>query len=102
MCGRYSLSKTEEIRERFFESDDLPIPPRRHNVCPEQLMPVIVGGEKNRRLQFMNWELIPSWAKDPKSSINARIEGILAKPTFEKSALYRRCLVPACGFYEWK
>jgi putative SOS response-associated peptidase YedK len=53
----------------------------------------------------MQWGLIPSWSKDPQQSkpmINARIEGILGKPTFRGHVRKHRCLFPADEFYEWK
>ena len=78
MCGRYTLSKGEQIRWRFGieEFSDTNIAPS-YNVCPEQSMPVVVAGE-NFRLELMEWGLIPFWSKEPKSlAINARIEGIL-------------------------
>ena len=52
----------------------------------------------------MEWGLVPSWSKDPSKAgfINARIEGILSKPSFRGPIRKRRCLVPADGFYEWK
>jgi putative SOS response-associated peptidase YedK len=52
----------------------------------------------------MIWRLFPSWAKDPKigyKMINARSETAAEKPSF-RSAMKRRCLVPATGFYDWK
>src|SRR3954447_21793786 len=48
--------------------------------------------------------LIPFWAKDDKTRytmINARAEGIEAKPAYRKPLRSQRCLVPASGFYEW-
>jgi putative SOS response-associated peptidase YedK len=49
--------------------------------------------------------LIPSWSKDPTIAnklINARGETIAEKPSFRGSFKYKRCLIPADGFYEWK
>jgi putative SOS response-associated peptidase YedK len=53
----------------------------------------------------MRWGLFPAWAKDPKSLpllINARAETIMEKPAYRWAFKYRRCLVPASGFYEWQ
>ena len=52
----------------------------------------------------MRWGLIPRWAKDAAIGarlINARSEGIEAKPAFREAFKLRRCLIPADGFYEW-
>ena len=102
MCGRYTLSNAERMRVRFqIEMEDFDLTPR-YNISPEQVMPVVVRDDRNR-LEMMQWGLIPAWSKEPKSmAINARIEGILTKPSFRKPIRYHRCLIPATGFYEWK
>ena len=53
----------------------------------------------------MRWGLIPFWAKDPLTFvplINARAETAADKPAFRGAMRYRRCLVPADGYYEWR
>ena len=53
----------------------------------------------------MKWGLIPSWAQNPSvgaSMINARSVTVSTKPAFRDPLKFRRCLIPADGFYEWK
>jgi putative SOS response-associated peptidase YedK len=55
-------------------------------------------------LSLVRWGLIPSWAKDMSGSagmVNARSETASTKPAFRDPMKFRRCLVPADGFYEW-
>ncbi len=57
-----------------------------------------------RELALVRWGLIPHWVKDPDNFtmlINARAETVREKPSFRAAMRYRRCLVPADGFYEW-
>jgi putative SOS response-associated peptidase YedK len=57
-----------------------------------------------RRFRLMRWGLLPGFVKDPKqfpTLINARSEEALEKPSFRHAMRFRRCLVPADGFYEW-
>jgi putative SOS response-associated peptidase YedK len=49
--------------------------------------------------------LIPHWAKDAKMAytmINARVETLTQRPAFRGLLSHHRCLVPACGYYEWQ
>ncbi len=107
MCGRYRLSRRKQIIEEHFDSvsgeeDWTP----RYNVAPMQPVPVIRQHPKEpaRELSLMRWGLIPHWAKTPStaaSTINARSETAGIKPAFRDALKYRRCLIPADGFYEW-
>ena len=69
----------------------------RYNVAPTQQVPIVRrAGE--RELAQVRWGLIPFWAKDEKIGyklINARAEGIDAKPSFREAFKRgRRCLIP--------
>jgi len=108
MCGRYRLSRRKQILEEYFasvsgEEDWSP----RYNIAPTQPVPVIRQNPKEpvRELSLIRWGLIPSWAKHPSvaaSTINARSETAGTKPAFRDAFQFRRCLIPADGFYEWQ
>jgi len=108
MCGRYRLSRRKQILEAHFETAEWPDDwSPRYNVAPTQAVPVIRQHPKEpaRQLSHMLWGLIPNWAKDPSiasSTINAKSETAADKPAFRDPLKFRRCLIPADGFYEWK
>ena len=105
MCGRYLLTASpEEIEELFGYLDGEPFPPR-YNIAPTQPIPVVRIEHHVRRFALVRWGLIPGWVKDTGDFpllINARAESLLEKPAFRNAFRYRRCLVPASGFYEWQ
>ena len=108
MCGRYRLSRRKKILEEYFESEwgEENWSPR-YNIAPTQPVPVIRQSPKEpvRQLSLMRWGLIPSWAKDTSGAammINARSETASIKPAYREPLKFRRCLIPADGFYEWQ
>jgi putative SOS response-associated peptidase YedK len=107
MCGRYRLSRRKQIIEEHFETADWQEDwSPRYNVAPTQPIPVIRQHPKEpvRQISLMKWGLIPNWARDASianSTINARSETAATKPAFRDPLRYRRCLIPADGFYEW-
>ena len=89
----------------FFRYLEQPNFPPRYNVAPTQPIPVVRLWEGARHFALVRWGLIPGWVKDPRGFslvINARGDSVLDKPAFRSAMRYRRCLVPADGFYEWK
>jgi putative SOS response-associated peptidase YedK len=108
MCGRYRLSRRKQLVEEYFDCgpwDDDWSP--RYNIAPTQPIPVIRQSPKEpvRQISSMKWGLIPNWARDvsiASSTINAKSETAAIKPAFRDPLKFRRCLIPADGFYEWK
>jgi putative SOS response-associated peptidase YedK len=105
MCGRFTLTvDPADLRDAF---GDFIFPNRfapRFNIAPTQPVLAIPNDAKNTA-DFFLWGLIPSWAKDPgiaNKLINARGETIAEKPSFRGGFKYKRCLILADGFYEWK
>lgn len=105
MCGRFALPNPEEIAGHF-NLYQIPNFAPRYNIAPSQDIAAvrIIPQASTRELIHFRWGLIPSWAKDKKvgyKMINARAETIADKPAFRAAFKYRRCLIPACGFFEW-
>ncbi|MBA58337.1 MAG: DUF159 family protein [Gammaproteobacteria bacterium] len=89
MCGRFTLSNTDQVRSMF----GLEIKPR-FNVAPSTEILVVTDGA-----QFMHWAYSPKWAKSPFNLINARAESLGEKPSYTSA---KRCLIIADGWFEWK
>jgi putative SOS response-associated peptidase YedK len=107
MCGRYRLSRRKQIIEEYFDTADWQDDwSPRYNIAPTQHVPVIRHPrEPIRQISVMKWGLIPHWAKDASGAagtINARSETAAEKRAFRDPMRYRRCLIPADAFYEWK
>jgi putative SOS response-associated peptidase YedK len=105
MCGRFTLTVDPSQAQEAFGGFTFParFAPR-FNIAPTQ--PVLaIPNDGGQAADFFVWGLIPSWAKDPSIGnrlINARGETLAEKPAFRGGYKYKRCLIPADGFYEWK
>ncbi|MBE7534578.1 MAG: SOS response-associated peptidase [Anaerolineales bacterium] len=105
MCGRFTLTvNPAEFEDKFgnfiFPQQFAP----RFNIAPSQPTLAIPNNDRFKA-DFFTWGLVPMWAKDPMIGhrlINARSETLAEKPSFRGSLKYKRCLVFADGFYEWK
>jgi len=129
MCGRYASSAhPEDLIEEFSVDEDRteqesrsilaapqspPAGQPDFNMAPTKAAPVVVSrvagddpdAVSTRQLRLLTWGLVPSWSQDVKVGlrmINARSESVLGKPAFARAAAFRRCLVPADGWYEWQ
>ncbi|MGB3713717.1 MAG: SOS response-associated peptidase [Candidatus Promineifilaceae bacterium] len=107
MCGRFTLVAPGEAIAELFQLVEVPSLVPRYNIAPTQPVAAVRLSPSSgaRELTYFHWGLIPRWAKDPKIGsrmINARSETAAEKPSFRSAFKYRRCLVPADGFYEWQ
>lgn len=108
MCGRYVIEDYQELSERLVQVPlryDFNLRPN-WNAAPTQTLPVVIEEGDEWVVRGMHWGVIPKWTKPgqrPKvMPINARSETVADKPMFKSLMKYRRCIVPANGFYEWQ
>lgn len=105
MCGRYAVTSAPEAIRALFGYPEQPNFPPRYNVAPTQPIAIVRLFDGKRQFALVRWGLLPSWVKDPRNFtllFNARGESLIDKPAFGAAMKYRRCLIPADGFYEWK
>jgi len=99
MCGRYYVEAddmTLEIMQVIEEINRKKL--NKHtgkDVVPTDFAPVIT----RPGITAMQWGFTLPDRKTP--IINARSETAADKPLFSSSVQYRRCLLPASGYYEW-
>jgi len=105
MCGRFALYEPSDALQEHFNLDQAPTFPANYNIAPGTAILGIVYYENSLAPMLFRWGLIPHWSKSKQTQykmINARIETVWDKPSFRSAMRYKRCLIPASGFYEWK
>jgi putative SOS response-associated peptidase YedK len=107
MCGRFVLMTPGKSLAERFRLEEVPDLEPHYNIAPTQMVAIIRLDRHTlqRRLVLVRWGLVPFWAKDiliGNSLINARAESAAEKPAFKSAFRFRRCLVLADGFYQWK
>lgn len=111
MCGRYVSATDPQKLAVQFNAEELRIsdsrpPEPNYNVAPTNTILVVAeDADHVRHIDTMRWGLVPSWARNPSIGgrmINARAETVGAKNAYRHAFAYRRCIIPADGFYEWK
>lgn len=105
MCGRYTMVIPPELLRTQFDLEEMPLYADRYNITPGQLAAVIRNQGDHNRLVTLKWGLVPAWSKDPgigSHMINAHCGNAVEKPAFRHAIKYRRCIIPASGFYEWQ
>jgi len=107
MCGRFLLvASAEELRARFgFSGEGWLSPPPRYNIAPTQPIMIVRRGRDGPQPALVRWGLVPTYVKDPtgfRLLVNGRAETVTTVGAFRGAIRYRRCLVPATGYYAWR
>lgn len=117
MCYNYNLliynnlQEFENVFDAKFKDDIIPSKIEDYyyiNAFNIPKLPVITNKE-SKYLQIYYWGLIPFWIKKIEDAekirtrtMNARSETIFDKSSFKHSIRNKRCLIPVCGFFEWR
>ncbi len=105
MCGRFTLTADGATIQQALGLQVAPLQASpRYNIAPSQAVGVVTNTQPGQLSRYQ-WGLVPHWAKDRgigSPLINARSETAHEKPSFRDALRYRRCLVPADGWYEWQ
>ena len=110
MCGRFELKTNFEKLPTVLKQDypnGLDIKYQTQNLIRPTDPILAIKNEGKIKTTFMSWGFISSWAKDPfdirrPRPFNARSESVEEKKLFSRSWKYKRCLIPASGFFEKK
>jgi putative SOS response-associated peptidase YedK len=105
MCGRFALANIGRLSLHFNVDISVEDLTPRFNVAPLQRIPVIVGTSQGHAVRWMRWGYPPARRAGEDAMpppINARMETVLDRPLFRQAVTFRRCLIPADGFYEWQ
>lgn len=107
MCGRYTAvaDLSEIVTSLGVDEVIAALEQPQYNIAPTQMIAAVKQYVDRRQLDLFSWGLQLSWANSqmsPSNLINARVESVTTKPSFREAAKYRRCLIPASGWYEWQ
>lgn len=108
MCGRYAIEKLDKeyielMRKLGNNFRSAKARTDRFQVAPAQTAPILRVYDGERRFDQVRWQLYESWWKNISRGpmINARADKVFENSMYKHSALKRRCLVLATGWYEW-
>ena len=107
MCGRFTFTTAAELVAEAFGLDETPQLRPRYNIAPTQPVSIVRRRHRDGRrvLEERRWGLIPGGSTPAKGSpplVNARSETVGERPAFRSAFRYRRCIIPADGFFEWQ
>jgi len=98
VCGRYTVATGDlaGLRSRFGLDEQIHVRPR-FNVAPgDDVLALTRDGPA-----LLRWGYLRGDARSV-TTINARAESLMQRPTWRSALAENRCLIVADGFYEWQ
>jgi putative SOS response-associated peptidase YedK len=113
MCYSISLSKTEAELEKLKKFKKNNIIFKDQNYVSGFTFPKVpiltLDANKDYSCSSSHWGLVPNWVEGPERAkaireytLNAKIETIHEKPSFQHLVNKQRCILPVSGFFEWR
>ena len=108
MCGRFELKTSFDKLPKVLKQN-YPIELETKYYTQNLIRPndpvLVIKNEGKMKTTFMSWGFISPWAKNPfdkgrPKPFNARLETVEEKKLFSGSWKFKRCLIPASGFFE--
>jgi len=106
MCGRFTIVMNDQMVALV---DELGVPVHlqtQYNVAPTDHIPVLLEEQGQWQWFMAKWWFTPSWSPDPNSTkfsmFNAKSETLEQSKAFKGAFRYKRCVVPATSFFEWR
>jgi putative SOS response-associated peptidase YedK len=96
MCGRATLTVSDQELRALFKLQQIPLLNPRYNIAPSQELPVI---REPHKLELVHWGLSNVGHA---RGVNVRGESVARAPRYRDSFRSRRCLVIVDGFFEWQ
>jgi putative SOS response-associated peptidase YedK len=99
---RYALTAAPAAVRACFGYPETPDFPPRREIAPGEPVAVVHSLAGKARFALMRWGFWPSWIKDPRELsllATARAETAALRPAFRGAFRYRRCLIPATGYF---
>ena len=108
MCGRFELKTEFEKLPRVLKQNypnGLDSKYEIQNLIRPTDPVLVIKNEGKMKTTFMSWGFISPWTKDPFDKkrprpFNVRSETVNERKLFSRSWKYKRCLIPASGFFE--
>lgn len=107
MSDRFAVYASSEELENMFgvtvEKENFYEP--NYNIRPGEQVPVLLRQKGKKRLESFQWGMVPPDAnseEDGKDHYEKRVEDLQEDEWLSECLEYRRCVVPANGFFKWK